>query len=178
MVSRWKLLDGVVPGLFVVVAVGSALVACDPPTSPSCEPACATRAPACDTCPTIAEALCVDGACVELGDKDASVLADVSIARDLDGVVAVIIAVVATDACEGLAALQSADDVVAGTRVDVSGGPFHPDLDFGLVPAGTVVVAADGLAADDAVVGRGCAVVELAAGDNDVGVLTVAPVSP
>jgi hypothetical protein len=178
MVSWWQYARRVVFRGGALGAIGVAFVACDRPTSPSCEPACEVRAPACDTCPTIAEALCVEGACVELGEKDASVIADVSIARDLDGVVAVVIAVVASDSCDGLASLRSADDVLAGTRVDVSGGPFHPDLDFGLVPAGTVVVAADGLVADDTVVGRGCTVVELAPGANDVGVVTVAPLSP
>ncbi len=173
----WKQ-SRVVIGFYAVVAWGAALTACDPPPTSSCAPACATRAPACDTCPSIAEALCVDGACVELAEKDASVIADVSIARGLEGVVAVVIGVVAADSCEGLAPLHSAVDVVAGTRVDVSGGPFHPDLDFGLAPAGTVVVAADGLADDDSMVGRGCVVVDLAAGENDVGVVTVAPQSP
>jgi hypothetical protein len=151
------------------------LSACEAPPAAACEPACATRAPACDTCPAIAEALCVENTCVDVGARDAAITADVSIARDLDGVVAVVIAVVASDDCAALRALSGADGVLAGTRVDVSGGPFHPDLAFGEVPAGTVVVAADGLAADGALLGRGCVVVDVVAGDNDVGVLTVDP---
>jgi hypothetical protein len=167
----------VVPALALVVSLGPAvaLSGCEAPPAAGCEPACATRAPACDTCPAIAEALCVESACVDVGDRDATITADVSINRDLDGVVAVVIAVVAADDCAGLPPLAGADGVLAGTRVDVSGGPFHPDLAFGEVPAGTVVVAADGLSADGALLGRGCAVVDVVAGDNDAGVLSVDP---
>lgn len=159
----------------VVVSTLLCLSACESPPATSCEPVCATREPACDTCPAIAEALCVEGACVDVEARDAAITADVSIARDLDGVVAVIIAVVATDDCAALPPLADADGVLAGTRVDVSGGPFHPDLAFGEVPASTVVVAADGLDADGALLGRGCVVVDVVAGDNDVGVVSVDP---
>lgn len=166
----------VVVSLGVVVFSWLALSACEAPVSTDCVPACATRAPACDTCPVIAEALCVETTCVDVGARDAAITADVSINRDLDGVVAVVIAVVAADDCAALPQLVEAEGVLAGTRVDVSGGPFHPDLGFGEVPAGTVLVAADGLAADGTRLGRGCAIVDVVAGDNDVGVLTVDPV--
>jgi hypothetical protein len=167
----------VVTALALIVTLGPAAATsgCEAPEATGCEPACAKRPPACDTCPAIAEALCVEGTCVDVGNRDATVSADVSISRDLDGVVALVIAVVAADDCAGLPPLAGADGVLAGTRVDVSGGPFHPDLAFGQVPAGTVVVAADGLSADDALLGRGCAVVDVIAGDNDAGVLTVDP---
>jgi hypothetical protein len=164
----------VFPG--VVVSSWLALAACEAPVSTGCQPACPTRAPACDTCPAVAEALCVDATCVDVGARDAAITADVSIARDLDGVVAVVIAVVAADDCAALPQLVEAGGVLAGTRVDVSGGPFHPDISFGEVPAGTVIVAADGLAADGTRLGRGCAIVDVVAGDNDVGVLAVDPV--
>jgi hypothetical protein len=161
--------------LLVSIGPAAAMSACEAPPAAGCEPACATRAPACATCPAIAEALCVEGACVDLDDRDAAINADVSISRDLDGVVAVIIAVVGGADCAGLPPLATADGVLAGTRVDVSGGPFHPDLAFGEVPAGTVVIAADGLAADGTLLGRGCAVVDVVAGANDAGVLSVDP---
>jgi hypothetical protein len=144
--------------------------------SEPCEGGCAQSEPSCDGCPAIADELCVDGACVAVADKDAAVSADVSIARDLDGVVAVTIALVdGSVGCDDLAPLDGAAGVFAGTRIDVSGGPFHPDLNFGSAPAGAILVAADGLDADGALVGRGCLAVDVSAGDNDVGVITVAP---
>lgn len=168
----------VVTALALIVTLGpaAAMSGCEAPPATGCEPACATRTPACDTCPAIAEALCVEGACVDVGDRDAAVSADVIISRDLDGVVAVVIAVVAADDCPSLPPLATAEGILSGTRVDVSGGPFHPDISFGEVPAGTVVVAADGLGADGVRLGRGCVVVDVVAGANDVGVLTVDPV--
>ena len=160
---------------FIAIGPAASVSGCEAPVATGCEPACATRAPACDTCPAIAEALCVEGACVDVGERDAAISADVSINRDLDGVVAVVIAVVAAADCAGLPPLAEADGILAGTRVDVSGGPFHPDLAFGEVPAGAVVIAADGLSADGTRLGHGCAIVDVVAGDNDAGVLSVDP---
>ena len=164
------LLAGIVVGAFALSACPEASY------SEPCGGGCAQSAPACEGCPAIADELCVDGACVAIGDKDAVVIADVSIARGLDGVVAVSIALVdGSVGCAALGTLDSAAGVFAGTRIDVSGGPFHPDLNFGAAPAGSVLVAADGLDAEGAVVGRGCLAVDVSAGDNDVGVITVAP---
>ena len=140
-----------------------------------CADPCATKAPACDGCPAIAETLCEDGACVAVGDATADLVGDVSIARGLDGVIEVTIAVVRGTDCASLPVLTDAVGVLAGSRVDVSGGPFHPDLAFGLVPPGAVLVAADGLDATGTVVGRGCVAVEVSDGANDIGVVTVAP---
>jgi hypothetical protein len=167
--------------MFVAVAVAAVgvvvgLAACPAPTEITrCEGGCAQREPACDGCPAVADELCVDGECVAVVDKDATVIADVSIARGVDGVDAVTIAIVDTAvACADLGDLTAAAGVFAGTRIDVSGGPFHPDLNFGTAPAGAVLVAADGLNAAGDIVGRGCVAVDLVAGDNDVGVITVA----
>jgi len=138
---------------------------------------CPTTPAACDGCPAVAQTICVDSACVERADDDAVVTADVSIQRGLDGVVGVTIAVVDARgaSCQALETLTDTQNVLSGTRVDVSGGPFHEDLGFGTVPAGAVLVAADGLDVDGNVVGHGCVAVDVVAGNNDVGVVTVAP---
>ena len=162
----------------LMAALGSLVVGCDGAASTgACPDPCAARAPACDGCPAIAEALCLDGVCVDLTDLSADVSADVSIDRALAGVVAVTIAVVdgrGAD-CATLPVLTESDAVLTGSRVDVSGGPFHPDLAFGQVPEGSVLVAADGLNDRGAVVGRGCIAVDVVGGANDVGVITVSP---
>lgn len=161
--------------LAVAVLALASLIGCDPTATTGCTETCASRAPACDTCPALADEVCVDDACVALDARDARVSADVSIARDLDGVVAVVIAVVDARGadCASLPPLTEAAGVLAGTRVDVSGGPFHPDLAFGEVPGGAVLVAGDGLDRDGAVVGRGCLPFDAVAGDNDAGILAV-----
>lgn len=166
------------PSLLMTTLTTLMLAGCDGAVDAgACADPCATTAPACDGCPAIAESLCVDGACVAVGDATADLVGDVSIARGLDGVIEVTIAVVdarGTD-CGSLPVLTDAVGVLAGGRVDVSGGPFHPDLAFGLVPAGAVLVAADGLDATGTVVGRGCIAVDATDGANDIGVVTVAP---
>jgi len=157
----------------VVVAL---IAACaDEAAPPEC--GCPTTTPACEGCPPVAETVCIDSACVARNADDAVVSADVSIQRGLAGVVGVTIAVVDARGlgCADLGVLTAASNVLSGTRVDVSGGPFHEDLGFGTVPAGAVLVAADGLDVDGNVVGRGCVAVDVVAGDNDVGVVTVAP---
>lgn len=157
----------------VVVALVAACA--DKVALPDCE--CQTTPPSCEGCPPVADTLCVDSACVDRAADDASVIADVSIARGLDGVVDVTIAVVDARGlgCAELGPLTEASNVLSGDRVDVTGGPFHPDIRFGTVPTGAVLVAADGLDVDGNVVGRGCVAVDVVAGDNDVGVVTVAP---
>jgi hypothetical protein len=132
---------------------------------------------ACDGCPAIAEELCIEGACVVRTDDVAEVVADVSIDRNLDGVVDVTIAVIDArgTSCNDVGTLTEARNVLAGSRVDVSGGPFHPDIAFGAVPVGAVLVAADALDEAGDVVGRGCVAVDVVSGSNDVGVLAVAP---
>ncbi len=110
-------------------------------------------------------------------DDVAEVVADVSIDRNLDGVVDVTIAVIDArgTSCNDVGTLTEARNVLAGSRVDVSGGPFHPDIAFGAVPVGAVLVAADALDEAGDVVGRGCVAVDVVSGSNDVGVLAVAP---
>lgn len=154
-----------------------ALQACDDAVVGTCADPCATREPACATCPAVADEVCVEGACVDVATRDALVTADVSINRDLDGVVAVIAGIVDARAtsCADVLPLKDAPDVLAGNRVDVSGGPFHPGLTFGEVPAGPVLVVADGLNANDALVGRGCVAIDVVTGDNAVGVVAVDP---
>jgi hypothetical protein len=138
---------------------------------------CPVVAAACDGCPAIAEELCIDNACVARADDVADVVADISIDRNLDGVVDVTIAVIdgRGTTCDDLGALTEASNVLAGSRVDVSGGPFHPDIDFGSVPAGLVLVAADALNDAGDVVGRGCVALDAISGSNDVGVVDVGP---
>lgn len=152
------------------------LAACDAPAVDSgCD--CPVVEATCDGCPAIAEELCVESACVARADDVAEVVADISIDRNLDGVVDVTIAVVDArgTSCDDVGTLTEARNVLAGSRVDVSGGPFHPDINFGAVPAGAVLVAADALNDAGDVVGRGCVVVDVVSGSNDVGVLAVAP---
>ena len=162
--------------LFVVAFVVAFVAACaDEQEVPDC--GCPQTTPACDGCPAVAQSLCIDSACTDRGSDDAVVTADVSIQRGLEGVVGVTIAVVDArgSSCATLGTLTDAKNVLSGTRVDVSGGPFHEDLGFGTVPAGAVLVAADGLDADGNVVGHGCVEVDVVAGNNDIGVVTVAP---
>jgi hypothetical protein len=147
----------VFPAVAAALAVG---LACAPPSSSApCEPACATRPPACDDgCPTIADELCVDSACVPRGQDAVDVVVDVNIDRDLDGVAALLLAVVdaRVAGCGDLSAVADVDAALAGNRFEVSGGSFHPDLSGGLVPAGDVVVVVDAVDEEGLVVGHGC----------------------
>lgn len=158
---------------FLVLALALAPVlaaACDPPPAGDC-PVCAVRAPACDNgCPAIADEVCVDGACVEPGEATIDLKVAVNLGRDLDGVVAVALAVIDArgGACADIGAVADADNVLAGNRIEVSGGTFHPDLPVGgLVPAVSVVVAVDALDASDAIVASGCVAAEASA-DADI----------
>lgn len=153
------------------------LAACDDTAVDDGACDCPVVAAACDGCPTIADQLCIEAACVARADDVADVVADISIQRGLDGVVDVTIAVIDArgTTCADVGTLTEARNVLAGSRVDVSGGPFHPDISFGVVPAGSVLVAADALNDAGEVVGRGCVAVDVVSGSNDVGVLTVAP---
>ena len=143
----------------VPLALALAL-ACDPPPPADGCPVCATRAPACDRgCPAIADDICVDGACVDPGEATVDLSVAVNLGRDLSGVVALALAVVdaRSGACADVGPVASAQNVLAGNRIEVSGGTFHPDLPVGgLVPAVDVVVAVDALDADAAVVASGC----------------------
>lgn len=153
---------------FVVFALAFAVAACDPPPATGCEPACASQAPACDNgCPAVADEVCVDGSCaaVEAGTADLAIT--VNIDRGLAGVVALAIAVVdaRVASCADVGAVADATGVLAGNRVEVAGGTFHPDIpEGGLVPEGAVIVAVDAL--DDAsnVVGSGCEAADAADG--------------
>ncbi len=159
---------------FLVAAATCFVAACtDGGPATNCD--CPKTPPSCQGCPAVAQTLCIDSACLARGASDADVVADVSIARGLDGVVAVTLAVLdgRGPGCADVGVLTVAGNVLSGDRVDVSGGTFHPDLSFGSVPAGAVLVAADGLDADGEVVGRGCVEVDVIAGANDVGVVTV-----
>jgi hypothetical protein len=153
------------------------LAACDDSAVDGGACDCPVVEAACDGCPAIAEQLCIDNTCVERADDVANVVADLSIDRTLDGVVDVTIAVLDARgiSCNDVGTLSAAANVLAGSRVDVSGGPFHPDIAFGAVPAGAVLVAADALNEAGDVVGRGCVAVDVVSGSNDVGVLAVAP---
>lgn len=151
------------------------LLACDQGGPPTCD--CPTKPPACAGCPPVAEELCIDGACVARGDDVAEVSADVSIQRGLEGVVGVTLAVIdgREATCASLLPLAEQANIIAGTRLDVSGGPFHPAVPFGATPAGPVLLAAEGLDTSGAVVGRGCIAGTVIAGKNALGVVTIAP---
>ena len=153
------------------------LAACDDGAVDAGACDCPVVAAACEGCPAIADELCIEGACVARADDAADVVADISLDRTLDGVVDVTIAVIDArgTSCADVGTLTDASNVLAGSRVDVSGGPFHPDIAFGAVPVGAVLVAADALNDAGDVVGRGCVAVDVVSGSNDVGVLAVAP---
>jgi hypothetical protein len=153
------------------------LVACDDGADDSVACDCPVVEAACDGCPAIAEELCVESTCVARADDVADVVTDISIDRNLDGVVDVTIAVIDArgTSCDDVGTLTEAGNVLAGSRLDVSGGPFHPDIAFGTVPAGLVLVAADALNDAGEVVGKGCVTVDVVSGSNDLGVLAVTP---
>lgn len=148
-----------------VVATG----ACDPPVEAGgCDPACAAAAPACDDgCPAIADEVCVDGSCVAVADGEFDVAITVAVGRDIDDVaVAAAIAIVDVSGgatCGDVGPVSGADAVVAGNRIGLSGGSFHPDLHVGLVPAGDYLVVVDVLDADAAVLASNCAALSVAA---------------
>lgn len=160
----------------VVFVVGLAAVvgaACDPPPAQGCGTSCAVSVPACaDGCPAIADELCVDDACVARGDDAVDLAINVNLGRDLQGVIALSLAIVdgRGASCDDVGAASSAVNVLAGNRKEVSGGTFHPDLRVGLVPEGPVLVVVDALDAAFAdtgvVVATGCVAVD-AGGSSD-----------
>lgn len=164
----------------VVVVVVSCVVGCDVPAEATCECA-AGKAPACDDgCPEIANELCIDDECVAVAAGDLDVAITVSIDRGVaNDVKALAIALVdvrgpsGTVACGDTGPVQDAVNVVAGNRIEVSGGPFHPDLRVGLVPAGDYLVVVDGLDAGAAVIATGCD--DLAISEDGAITITVAP---
>jgi hypothetical protein len=146
--------------------VGS--VDCASPPSSTCTPACATEAPGCnDGCPTIATELCLAGTCVAVGDATVDVVVDANVGRRVQGVTALLVAVVdaRVSGCDDIDDVAVASGVLDGRRFEVSGGTFHEDLDAGRVPAGDVVVAIDAVDVAGAVIAHGCAPV-VAAGDR------------
>jgi len=160
------------------LALAASVLACDVGPAEPCGGGCDFEPAACDGCPALANELCVDGACVEVGDKDVAVTADVNVDRALgQSVTALTVAVLdaRVASCDDVADLAAADGVVSGTRVDVSGGTFHPDLSFGSAPEGDAIVAVNGLDDAGAVVGSGCVEVALSGAAQDVGVVNVAP---
>ena len=146
------------------VVVGGALVtsACPetPPAPTDCSPACAASEPAClDGCPAIARELCVEGACVARGDDSVDVVVTVSVDRNVDGVAALLLAVVdaRVAGCDDVGDVPSATGVLFGNRFEVQpGASFFPDLSGGLVPPGDVVVAIEAVDDDGRVKARGC----------------------
>ena len=124
-------------------------------------PSCATKAPACDNgCPAVALEVCVDGACEAVADATVALAVDANIDRGLSGVIALAVAVVdgRGASCADVGAVRDAENVLAGNRVEVSGGSFHQDLPLGGdVPEGEVLVVVDALDDGDAVVASGCA---------------------
>ncbi len=150
----------------LVGALVFVVAACDPPPSGSCAPACATQAPACPNgCPALADEVCVDGACVGVDEGVVDVAVTVSVDRNLDGVVALAVGLIdaRVAGCADVDGVADAEGVLAGNRIEVSGGSFHPDLRVGLIPAVAVSVAVDALDVDGAVVARGCVDLDAAA---------------
>ena len=147
----------------VVVAVLGLLLLCHceatpPPPAPGCEPSCQTREPSCLACPAIVEEICLDGLCEARGIDTVDLAIDVSLGRDLVGVSAV--------ACANVGPVVDALNVVAGNRINVTGGTFHEDLRVGLVPEGDLIIAVDALGPGDQVVASGCE--EITNGDVNV----------
>ena len=141
-----------------------------------CAEACATREPACPTCPAVADEICIDDLCTGRGDDVCDLAGDVNIDRNLDGVTSLVVAVVdgRTLQCADLGDLRTQSDVLAGNALAVSGGSFHPDLSFGRVPEGAMLVAVDALDTNDNVIATGCVTVDAAGASVDVGVVEVA----
>lgn len=162
----------VLAGLCVAVA---SLSSCEEEAVVTCD--CPLTTPACDICPPLMTGTCADDECVALDAADADVVADISIQRGLDGVVALSIGIVdaSSVSCATVGLLTESDAVLDGRRLDVPGGPFHPDIAFGSAPAGHVLVVADAYDADTAVVGQGCLDVTVSAGSNTLDPLIVTP---
>lgn len=162
----------------VVVAVLGLLLLCHceatpPPPAPGCEPSCQTREPSCLACPAIVEEICLDGLCEARGIDTVDLAIDVSLGRDLVGVSAVAIAIVdaRVSACANVGPVVDALNVVAGNRINVTGGTFHEDLRVGLVPEGDLIIAVDALGPGDQVVASGCEEIN----NGDVNVLVNVP---
>jgi hypothetical protein len=152
----------------VCVVVVCFLCSCEKPPEVGCEPACASREPACDGCPAIADELCLEATCEARGDDVVDLAIDVNVDRDLEGVVSLAVAVVDARlaACDDVGPVRDAANVLAGNLFNVSGGSFHEDLRVGLVPDAAVVVAVDALDDAGAILESGCA--DAAAGVVDV----------
>lgn len=175
-----------VPGV-----LGLALLAsCAAPADAGCAaaPACVEPAAArCDNCPPEAVELCVEGACVAKAADAVGISATMSIARAIDQDVQSVVRLIAdargparaltcADAFDG-AALNPALNILASGYVATSGGSHHPDVFFGRVPEGDVLVlalAVDGTVGKGGVVGTGCAAVSAAAPTVTVDVLSIA----
>ena len=140
------------------------VTACDPPVEATgCDPACKAAAPACDDgCPAVASEVCVDSACVAVADGEFDVAITVALGRDIDqDVVAAAIGIVDDGDCATVGPVKDAANVVAGNRIELSGGSFHPDLHVGLVAAGDYVVVVDALDASAAILASNCVAVSV-----------------
>ena len=147
------------------------VVGCDAPAVVGCKDVCDVRPPACDDgCPALANEVCVEGVCEGVVAGDIDVALTVALGRGItDATVAVAIGYVDVRGgatCDDVGAVKDADNVVAGNRIEVSGGGFHPDLRVGLLPAGDYLVVVDALDDGGAVLASNCVAASFDADDS------------